>query len=110
MNELEEDLDNAENGEELQNKARILHSKAYSYSYIKMACSYLYAGLLVLTALLTMRLCGLSSFPYIIFYSCISVAILRTLQDLFSYNEKIEEFNIVKVKISNSINHRKEND
>ena len=110
VNELEEDLDNAENGEELQNKARILHSKAYSYSYIKMACSYLYAGLLVLTALLTMRLCDLSSFPYIIFYSCISVAILRTLQDLFSYNEKIEEFNIVKVKISNSINHRKEND
>ena len=110
VNELEEDLDNAENDEELQNKARILHSKAYSYSYIKMACSYLYAGLLVLTALLTMRLCGLSSFPYIIFYSCISVAILRTLQDLFSYNEKIEEFNVVKVKISNSINHRKEND
>ena len=72
-----------------------------------MACSYLYAGLLVLTALLTMRLCGLSSFPYIIFYSCISVAILRTLQDLFSFNEKIEEFNVVKVKIANSINSPK---
>ena len=110
VKELEEDLDNAENGEELQNKARILHSKAYSYSYIKMACSYLYAGLIILVALLTMRLCGLSSFPYIIFYSCISVALLRTLQDLFSYNEKIEEFNIVKVRISNSINSHKEND
>ncbi len=110
VNELEEDLDSAENGEELQNKARILHSKAYSYSYIKMTCSYLYAGLLVLTALLTMRLCGLSSFPYIIFYSCISVAILRTLQDLFSFNEKIEEFNIVKVKIANSINSHKKSD
>lgn len=110
VNELEDDLDNAENGEEFQNKVRILHSKAYNYSYTKIACSYLYAGLLALVALFTMRICGITSFPYIIFYSFISVAILRTLQDLFSFNEKIEEFNIVKVKIANSINLPKEND
>lgn len=110
VNELEEDLDNAENGEELQNKVRILHSKAYNYSYIKLVCTYLYAGLLTLVALLTMRLSGISSFPYIIFYSIISIGILRTLQDLFSFSEKINEFNIVKVKISNSINSHNEND
>ena len=104
INELEEDLDNAENGEDLQIKAKVLHDKAYSYTYTKIACSYLYAGLIILVALLTMRLCGISSFPYIIFYSFISLAILKTLQDLFAFNEKIEEFNIVKVKIANSIN------
>ena len=104
INELEDDLDNAENGEDLQSKVKVLHNKAYSYSYLKMACSYLYVGLILLVALLTMRLCGLSSFPYIIFYTCISTAILRTLQELFSFGERIEEFNIVKVKITNSIN------
>ena len=110
ISELEDDLDNAEDGQDLQSKVKVLHDKAYNYSYVKLACAYLYAGIIVLVALLTMRLCGLSSFPYIIFYSVISVGILRTLQDLFSYGDKIEEFNIVKVKISNSINSHKEND
>ncbi len=109
IDELEEDLDSSESGEDLQSKAKILHNKAYSYSYTMAACNYLYVGLIVLVALLTMRLCGLSSFPYIIFYTCISTAILRTLQELFSFGEKIEEFNIVKVKITNSINSQTKN-
>ena len=108
--ELEENLDNADDGQDLQSKVKVLHDKAYNYSYVKLACAYLYAGIIVLVALLTMRLCGLSSLPFVIFYACISVAILRTLQDLFSFGDRIEEFNVVKVKISNSINSRKEND
>ncbi len=110
INELEDDLDNAEDSADLQSKAKVLHTKAYNYGFVKMTSLYVYAGLIVLVALLTMRLCGISSFPYIIFYACISTGILRTLQDLFDYNEKIEEFNAVKVKISNSINSSKEND
>ncbi len=110
IEELEDGLDGAENSEDLQSKVRNLHAKAYSFSYIKLACQYLYAGLIILVALLTMHLCGISSFPYIIFYACISMAILKTLQDLLSFNDKIEEFNIVKVKITNSVNSHKEND
>ena len=108
IEELEDNLENATDGDDLQSKVKEMHTKSYNYSYIDLACRYLYAGVIVLAALLTMRICGLSSFPYIIFYSCISVSILKALIQLFSFNERIEEFNVVKVKINNSLNSKRD--
>jgi len=107
--DLESNLDNSENSEDLQSKVKVLHNAAYNYSYIDIACRYIYAGVMIASALLTMRLCGISSFPYIIFYSCIGLSLYKTMDQLLSFNDRIEEFNIVKVKLGNLVNRDIEN-
>jgi len=101
--EEEESLENAMGGEDFKEKVKQLHSKSYNYSYLTIAIAYLYTGFMVATALLTMRLCGISSFPYIIFYSIISVTLYKTLDKLFNFSDVIEKYNVAKVKLTNSI-------
>ena len=80
--QLEDRFDSAKTADELREKVKDAHTKAYNYSYIDIATRYLYAGVIVLTALLTMHICGISSFPYIIFYSCISLTLFKSLDSL----------------------------
>ena len=103
--ELEDELDSAKSGSDLREKMKVIHTKAYNYSYIDIAMRYLYAGLIMMTALLTMRMCGISSFPYIIFYTCISLTLYRSIDELFSYGDKVQEYNLAKVKLNNVIRH-----
>ena len=103
---LEDRLDGAKTADELREKVKEVHKKAYNYSYIDIASRYLYAGVIVLTALLTMHLCGISSFPYIIFYSCISLTLFKSLNNLLSFGDRIEELNNIKVKLSNVVNRK----
>ncbi len=102
INELEEDLDNAKNAEQLRAKIKVVHSKAYSYGYFDIALRYIYAGLIILTTLLTMRLCDISSFPYLIFYSCISLTLYKSINQLFGFSDRIQEYNLAKIKLNNS--------
>ena len=99
--ELEDELDFAKSSSDLRERMKVIHTKAYNYSYLDIAIRYIYAAFIVLTALLTMRLCGLSSFPYIIFYSCISLSLYKSVDELFSFGDKIQEFDMAKVKLSN---------
>jgi len=103
--ELEDELDLAKSGSDLRERMKVIHTKAYNYSYIDIAMRYLYAGLIMMTALLTMRMCGISSFPYIIFYTCISLTLYRSIDELFSYGDKVQEYNLAKVKLNNVIRH-----
>ena len=102
IDEQEEDLDNAKDALELKEKVKKVHDKAYNYGYTDLAVRYLYAGAIILTTLLTMRLCGISSFPYIIFYSCISLTLFKSISELFSYGEKMQQYNLVKIKLNNA--------
>ena len=101
IDELEEDLDSAKDALDLKNKVKVVHDKAYSYGYFDLAMRYVYAGAIVLTTLLTMRLCGISSFPYIIFYSCISLTLYKSISQLLSYGDKVQEYDLVKIKLNN---------
>ena len=104
--QLEDRLDSAKTADGLRAKVKDVHTKAYNYSYIDIATRYLYAGVIVLTALLTMHICGISSFPYIIFYSCISLTLFKSLDSLLSFGDRIEEMNNIKVKLSNVVNRK----
>ena len=103
IEDLENDLDNATDSGDLQSKVKVMHNAAYSYSYIDIATRYIYVGLMLMTALLTMHLCGISSFPFIIFYTCISATLYKALSSIFAFSDRMEKFNIVKVKITNYI-------
>lgn len=108
--QLENSLDDVHNGEELRERMSEIHEKAYNYGYLDIAIRYVYAGLIILSALLTMRICGISSFPFIIFYSCISVTIFKSLDEMLSFNERIEEYNLAKIKMINAVKLDKRND
>ena len=99
--ELEDELDSAKSGSDLRDRMKVIHTKAYNYSYVDVAIRYLYVAFIVLTALFTMHLCGISSFPYIIFYSCISLTLYKSVDELFSYGDKIQDYNMAKVKLNN---------
>ena len=99
--ELEDDLDAAKNSSDLRDRMKVIHTKAYNYSYVEVAIRYLNVAFIVLTALFTMHLCGISSFPYIIFYSCISVTLYKSVDELFSYGDRINDYNMAKVKLCN---------
>lgn len=103
IEELEDGIDEAKDARDFQEKAKGLHQNAYRYSCIDLFKRYCFALLMLSSVLLTMRLCEISSLPYIIFYTCISVALYKSCNELFSFSSKIEEFNKVKVKISNSL-------
>lgn len=97
--------DELEECKDFYEKVKEMHTKSYNYSYINIALSYVYAGLIVLTSIFTMHICGISSFPYIVFYSMIAVTLYKTLERLFSFNDTVEELNIAKIKVNNSIRH-----
>ena len=97
--------DEVEKCEDFYSKVKEIHTKSYNYSYIVIALSYVYAGLIVLTVILTMHICGITSFPYIVFYSMIAITLYKTLERLFSFGDTIEELNIAKIKVNNSIGH-----
>ena len=101
--ESEDSIDNAKNTKDFKEKIKKMHAQAYSYSYINLLTTYLFALLILVSVILTMRLCGIMSFPYIIFYTCIAVALFKAMRELFTSNERINEFNKVKVRISNSM-------
>ena len=101
--ELEDNIDNASNVKDFKEKIKVMHKQAYSYSYLDLLTTYLFALLMLASVILTMKLCGIVSFPYIIFYTCIAIAIFKGMRELFLIPERIDEFNIVKVRISNSM-------
>ena len=103
VSELEDNIDNSKNVKDFKEKIRAMHKQAYSYSYLNLLTTYLFALLILVSVILTMKLCEITSFPYIIFYTCIAIALFKAMRELFSTNERINEFNIVKVKISNSM-------
>ena len=101
---LELDIDNSSSAKDFKNKVHALHVEAYRYGYLDILARYVYASLMILTVYFTMKICSINSFPFIIFYSCISVALYKSLDGLLSFEERMNRFNIVKVKLSNSIN------
>lgn len=103
--ELEENLDNIKNVQALKQTVKTIHDKAYLYGYLDMVCRYVFIGIIIAVTLLLMNLNGISSVPYLVFYSYLTIVFYRSIDQLFSFEEKMEEFNIVKVRINNSMNH-----
>ena len=107
LEEAEAAIDSLKNSDELRNQAKLMHKKAYAYSYIEIVCSYLFAVLIIVTTLLTMHLCEISSLPYLVFYACLSTVLYKSFDQLIRFDERIEDFNLAKVKINNSVKHEK---
>ena len=106
VEEVEDDIDLSTDYIDFQRRVKNLHHAAYRYSYLEVASRYIYAAIIIVVVYLTMKICNINSFPYIIFYTCISLSLFKALREIFSFEERINEFNKVKVKISNSINSR----
>ena len=107
--ELEEELDNSQDASDVKRNVKMIHDKAYNYSYLDIISRYVFAGIIIAITLLVMHLSGISSVPYLIFYTGISFLFYRSLTQLCSFDERMEEFNIVKIKIINAMYRLSEN-
>ena len=103
LEEAEAGLDSLRNAGELRKQAKVIHKKAYAYSYIETICSYVFALLIVVVTLLTMHLCDISSLPYLVFYACLSIVLYKSFDQLVRFDERIADFKLAKVKINNRI-------
>ena len=101
--ELEADIDNASSPTDFKNKASNAHKEAYRYSYLTIAYSVFSAAMILLSVILTMYCFESFSLTFIVFYSFLGVALLKSCDHMFSYNERKQEMNKAKVKISNLI-------
>ena len=101
ISELEEELDQSEDSLDLRLRVKNVHNKAYNYSYVDIAIRYIYASVIILTTLVTMNICQISSFPFVIFYSFISLTLYKSISLLFQYGDKIEEYRLAKIKLIN---------
>ncbi len=100
---LENDVNGAVSQDDFKEKVQKIHKGAYQFSYIDLIKRYCFALLMIVAVFLTMKLCDISSLPYIIFYTCISLALYKGMEKLFAFPKRMEEYNKVKVKISNSL-------
>ena len=106
IEEAENGIDYLKSANQLRQQANVLHKKAYAYSYINTISSYFIALIIIVMTLLTMHLCGISSLPYLVFYTCLSTVLYKSFDQLVSFDERIVNFNIAKVKINNRMRMR----
>ena len=104
IEQLEDSIDDSESPEDFRGRVKALHIEAYRYGYVDIFTRYVYALIIVLAVYFTMKICEINSFPYIIFYSCISLTLYKSLANLLHFEERVNKLNIVKVKLSNYIN------
>ena len=105
----EQELDNSVDEDDYKVRVYNLHTKAYKLGMVEMSKQYVGIALFIITAILTMRIVGVVSFPYIIFYSCIEAAIYRALSMALEYPEKNRDMLKAKVAINNCLHQNDEN-
>ena len=106
---LEDDLDNSEDLIEYRTKVYDLHKQAYKYGKVEMFKRYIGLALFVAMAVVLMAVNGMVSFPYVIFYLCIQIAIYHCFKTLLDYPSKCEETLKEKVEINNCLHQTDEN-
>ncbi|MCR5505663.1 MAG: hypothetical protein K6F07_01545 [Bacilli bacterium] len=106
---LEEDLDNSQDEEDYKGRVGSLHKTAYKIGKVEMFKRYIGLALFLAIAIVLVAINGKISFPYVIFYLCIQIAIYHCLKSLLDYPLKWEEMLKEKVEINNCLHQNDEN-
>lgn len=111
-NELEEqenELRSVKEEDDMELKVKNIEIKSYRYAYLEYANKAVVAVFFILASFFISMVDNSLSLINLVFYTCVSFLIYQYLVPLFSYDYKVSENTINKVRINNLIHQNDEN-
>ena len=106
----EDELRKIKEQEEMELKVKTLEVKSYRYAYYEFATKVIVGAFFLLASFLICRLQNSFAITNLVFYTCVSFLIYQYLVPLFSYDQKVHENMVNKVRINNLVHQNDEID
>ena len=105
----ENELHYVKDEEEMEMKVKNMEVKSYRYAYLEYASKVVVGAFFLLASFLISVIDQTLAITNIVFYTCVSFLIYQYLVPLFSYDYKVSENMLAKVRINNLIHQNDEN-
>ena len=109
LEEQENELRNVKEEDDMELKVKNIEVKSYRYAYYEYANKVIVAAFFILASFFISIIDHSLSLINIVFYTCVSFLIYQYLVPLFSYDYRLTENTISKVRINNLIHQDDEN-
>ena len=109
LEEQENELRNVKEVDDMEMKVKTIEVKSYRYAYYEYADRVIVAAFFILASFFISMVDHSLSLINIVFYTCVSFLIYQYLVPLFSYDYRVSENTINKVRINNLIHQNDEN-
>ena len=109
LEEQENELHSVKEEDDMEMKVKNIEVKSYRYAYLEYANRVVVAAFFILASFFISMVDNTLSLINIVFYTCVSFLIYQYLVPLFSYDYKVSENTINKVRINNLIHQNDEN-
>ena len=109
LEEQENELRNVKEEDDMEMKVKTIEVKSYRYAYYEYADRVIVAAFFILASFFISMVDHSLSLINIVFYTCVSFLIYQYLVPLFSYDYRVSENTINKVRINNLIHQNDEN-
>ena len=109
LEEQENELHSVKEEDDMELKVKNIEIKSYRYAYLEYANRVVVAAFFILASFFISMVDNTLSLINIVFYTCVSFLIYQYLVPLFSYDYKVNENTINKVRINNLIHQNDEN-
>ena len=109
LEEQENELHSVKEKDDMEMKVKNIEVKSYRYAYLEYANRVVVAAFFILASFFISMVDNTLSLINIVFYTCVSFLIYQYLVPLFSYDYKVSENTINKVRINNLIHQNDEN-
>ena len=109
LEEQENELRNVKEEDDMELKVKNIEVKSYRYAYYEYASRVVVAAFFILASFFISMVDHSLSLINIVFYTCVSFLIYQYLVPLFSYDYRVNENTINKVRINNLIHQNDEN-
>ena len=109
ISDKENEIEEVNSDEEFKAKSKEIHDKAYKVALFKYVFNYLEIGVLLVAILIVMSLTNTISITYVLFYLCISIFLQDQFKSILECGKDIEEKDLAKAKLINSINRESNN-
>lgn len=96
-------LDNCQDDDTYKEKVGIIHQKAYRIGLIEISKNCIGLALFIATAIIIVAGQHLASFPHVVFYFAIQLALYHSYHKMFSYPDDFKDLQKAKVEINNCL-------
>ena len=104
----ENELRKIKEQEDMELKVKSLEVKSYRFAYYEFASKVVVGALFLLSSFLMCRIEKTFTITNLVFYTCVSYLIYQYLVPLFSYDQKVSDNMVNKVRINNLVHQNDE--
>ena len=100
---LEDDLDSSKNDEMYKTKVARIHRKAYKVGMVEISKNCIGISLFIAIAIVLMAGKSIVSFPFVVFYFALQMALYHSFEKILVYPEEFTNFKKAKVEFNNCL-------